>query len=976
MQSSAHESLKRLFERALDLPADQRGPLLDRECDPTLRRRIDAMLAAAESDDAFLADPRAEADLAIGASDQLVDALGQTVGRYKLLEQIGEGGFGVVYLAEQREPVQRKVAFKVIKLGMETRQVIARFEAERQALALMDHPNIARVFDAGATDAHSPLGSGRPYFVMELVKGVPITRFCDEQTLSLRERLALFVDTCHGVQHAHQKGVIHRDLKPSNVLVSRFDNAAVVKIIDFGIAKATSGRLTDQTLFTEFHQLIGTPAYMSPEQAGLSDLDVDTRSDVYSLGVLLYDLLTGTTPFEVERLRCASFDELRRIMKEEEPPRPSTRVSALTTAGTGMASALDVTRRRGTDPRSLVRALDGDLDWIVMRCLEKDRARRYATANDLALDVERYLGDEPVLARPPSRAHRLRKLVRRNRAAFAAGVLVSGALVAGLVGTTYGLLRAERRRVEAETARQETQQVSEFQAAMLRNLDIEAMGRTIEEGFREQVQTTLSRQFVGEGAARRLRTKEEVTAELAEYDLRARPAQAVDVARNIMDKFVLAPATRALEADFDDQPLVRAQLHQAVGAVYHKLGLFQAAEQHLTAALEIHRHHFGEGVARKETAISLYNLAGLLDELGRPSEADTTWREALAMWRSLDDVELVARTAESYAATLLTLGKLDEAEVLAEEALQLNRPRFGDDHFSVINNEALLAWVLGKRKRYPEAEALERKVLEKRERLYPDYQERIASAHYNLAQSVAAQERLEEAEELYREAIEIQRACRGDRHPLLPKMMVKRGTLLSELGRRDEAEDELQRALALQREVLGDAHPDVDNTTGRLVMVLQSLKRHDEAVSLARGARAIADATYPEGHPDGWQGYNARSMLGGALICQAKALVQTDRTRALATFREGEALYSDTFEKMLADPLLPANRAGGVPPSKIKHLERMVSIYEDWSEIDPEGWWGQHTSKWRTRLDEAREQAGQAGANLQPPATNPPGIDR
>jgi serine/threonine protein kinase/WD40 repeat protein len=369
---------------------------------------------------------------------------GSVIGAYKLLEPIGEGGFGIVYLAEQQQPVRRKVALKVLKPGMDTRQVTARFEAERQALAMMDHPNIARILDGGTTP------SGRPYFVMDLVKGAPITEYCDQNSLSPRERLVLFVQVCHAVQHAHQKGIIHRDLKPSNVLVTVHDVAPVVKVIDFGIAKAMAGQpLTERTLFTGMAQMLGTPMYMSPEQAGLSGLDVDTRSDIYSLGVLLYELVTGTTPFDVERLRTAGYDEMRRIIREEEPPRPSTRISTLGQAATTVCS------QRKSDPKRLWQLLRGELDWIVMKALEKDRNRRYETASAFAADVQRYLHNEPVHACPPSAGYRLRKLLQRHRGPVLAVSLVVLALVGGIVGTTWAMIRAIDAEGEAVSAAQQ-----------------------------------------------------------------------------------------------------------------------------------------------------------------------------------------------------------------------------------------------------------------------------------------------------------------------------------------------------------------------------------------------------------------------------------------------------------------------------------------------------------------------------------------
>ncbi len=365
-----------------------------------------------------------EAGLGATVDEPIAERPGTRIGPYKLLEQIGEGGFGIVFMAEQTQPVRRKVALKILKPGMDTRQVVARFEAERQALAIMDHPNIAKVFDGGATP------SGRPYFVMELVKGVPITTFCDQNRLTPRQRLELFVPVCQAVQHAHQKGIIHRDLKPTNVLVSRHDTTPIVKVIDFGVAKALGQELTDKTLFTGIAQMIGTPLYMSPEQAGMSDLDVDTRSDIYSLGVLLYELLTGTTPFTKERFKTAAYDEIRRIIREEDPPRPSTRLSD------SKDSLPSISAQRQTAPAKLTKLVRGELDWIVMKCLEKDRNRRYETANGFAADVQRYLADEPVQACPPSAAYRLRKFARRNKGALATAAVVSFVVLLAVVNLT------------------------------------------------------------------------------------------------------------------------------------------------------------------------------------------------------------------------------------------------------------------------------------------------------------------------------------------------------------------------------------------------------------------------------------------------------------------------------------------------------------------------------------------------------------
>jgi serine/threonine-protein kinase len=499
-----------------------------RRDDPALGERVEGLLRAYANAESFLESP-APAPTLTHTPSPPCEGPGTVIGPYKLMEQIGEGGMGVVYVAEQTQPVRRRVALKIIKPGMDTKQVIARFEAERQALAMMDHPNIAKVHDGGVTD------SGRPYFVMELVRGIPITDYCDRERLSISERLELFVLVCRAVQHAHQKEIIHRDLKPSNILVTVIDGAAVPKVIDFGVAKATGASLTERTIYTAFHQFVGTPLYMSPEQADLAGLDVDTRSDIYSLGVLLYELLTGTTPFDQETFRQAAFDELRRIIREQEPPKPSTRLSSLG------ATRATVSANRKADARQLDRAVRGELDWIVMKALEKDRTRRYETASGLAADVRRYLDDEPVQACPPSAWYRFGKFARRNRMALVTSTLVATALVLGTAVSTREAIRATRAEAQAERRAAETQLVVDY-------LINDVFGAAAPEKARGRTVTV--------------------------HDL-------------------LAAGEKLIPARFGDSPLVEAASREALGRAYDDLGRYDEAARQFRRVAELRARLLG-----------------------------------------------------------------------------------------------------------------------------------------------------------------------------------------------------------------------------------------------------------------------------------------------------------------------------------------------------------------------------------------------
>jgi serine/threonine protein kinase len=629
--------------------AEDRGRYLVEACggDAELRQRVEGLLQAQNDAGSFLQSPAAAAYSPTIAERPLTEAPGTVIGPYKLLEQIGEGGFGVVFMAEQTAPVKRKVALKVIKPGMDTRQVIARFEAERQALALMDHPNIAKVLDAGATE------TGRPYFVMELVRGVPITDYCDQHQLAPRERLALFLDVCHAVQHAHQKGIIHRDIKPSNVLVTLHDDKPVVKVIDFGVAKATSGQLTDKTLFTGFAQLIGTPLYMSPEQAALSGIDVDTRSDIYSLGVLLYELLTGTTPFDKSRLHQAAFDEVRRIIRDEEPEKPSTRLSS---RGDTLPS---VSAQRKMEPARLTRLVRGDLDWIVMKALEKDRARRYETASAFAADVQRYLNDEAVVACPPSAWYRFRKFVRRHKGPVFAASLILLALVAGVIGTTWGLIRAEQQRLVVETQRNQLAERNQaLQAAheheRLLNerarqaIEMVASETAIEQLTREELRPEQKDfldkmiQYYAESSREVGATEQERLRQTRAYYRMGRMNQILDRFEDSENAFRRAIALgQQLAADFPNRPELRLELASS----HNALGVLLSAKDRPTAelayveALDILKQLAADFPARREFRQALAgiynNLGNLLHESGRLKEAEDAHAEALAIRKQL-----------------------------------------------------------------------------------------------------------------------------------------------------------------------------------------------------------------------------------------------------------------------------------------------------------------------------------------------------
>ncbi|GDY23657.1 hypothetical protein LBMAG56_50040 [Verrucomicrobiota bacterium] len=795
-QSLFHAALKRTDPAA-------RAAFLDCECrgDAALRRRLDALLRAhaqvANALDGSTGSTRARARGVLASA--AAELSGDRIGPYKLLEQIGEGGYGTVWMAEQDKPVHRRVALKIIKLGMDTKEVIGRFEQERQALALMEHPNIARVIDAGAT----PLG--RPYFVMELVRGLKITTYCDEHHLPVTDRINLFIQVCHAVQHAHQKGIIHRDLKPANVLVTVNDGQPVAKVIDFGVAKATQGRLTEATFFTHFDRMIGTPRYMSPEQAEMTSVDVDTRSDIYSLGVILYELLTGLTPLDSATLAAAGLEEVRRLVREVDAVRPSVRIQSL--SGTDLTTAA---QRRQTESLHLPALLRGDLDWIVMKCLDKDRQRRYDSPNALALDLQQHLTHGVVTARPPTLGYLAGRFIRRHKLAVAAGTAVVLSLVAGLAVASFLFVRekaARQRAVTAEREQARSRQIAE--AASAEAVASEKKARTAA-AKSEHVANFLTEMLKGVGPSVAL-------------------GRDTTLLREILEK-----TANRIDTEFKNQPELQAELHSVLADVYNDIGFYARSEAHLRASIALREPLFGPDDAE---VAALYSALGTALELqGQLAQSELAFRRALATRQKTHGPRHAAVThaLTKLAHVLTDQRKLPEAKALFAEAYAARATLMDAPTAERAESIHNLGDLASKQRQYPEAEALLRQSLAIRRQLSRVDTPDIAAALGELSYIFHMQLRYPEAEQFGRECLALRRKLLGPEHPDVALVLNNLGVVLHDQGKYPEAESMLREAITIREARLGSTHAWTLGTVQLLAGTLESQGKHTAAEALLR----------------------------------------------------------------------------------------------------------------------------------------------
>lgn len=866
--------------------------------------------------------------------DSISEYANSQIGPYRLVRPIGEGGMGTVWLAEQREPVQRPVALKIIKAGMDTREVIARFEAERQALAMMNHPNIAKVLDAGATD------NGRPFFVMEFVAGKPVTQYCDSRKMSLEERLEIFCSICHAVQHAHQKGIIHRDIKPSNVLVSLTDDEPQVKVIDFGLAKATSARLTEKTLFTQLGQMVGTPAYMSPEQAD-AGMDIDTRTDIYSLGVLLYEMLTGVTPIDSTSLQGAAYAEVQRIIREQEPPRMSNRLSSL---GPGSVVAAG---NRAMDPRRLAQRVRGDLDVIAMKALEKDRRRRYATPASFAEDIQRYLHREVIHARPASAMYRFRRLVERNQLLVTASSLV---LLAMVVGTVVSLSQAVRA-TNAEKLAQ--QRLEEIQTEQTRTL------AALADAEKERDRAVEAEELADTKTATALAIND-----FLKYDLLAEAAPSNNPRNEqITVEELVIKAAATIEEKFQDQPLVQADLRMTIGETLAALSNLPESEKQFEKAREILTRELGDEDV--ETILSVNNLGLIQKWQGKYDLAEANYKHALKFYRrvsgDLDSKTL--GTINNLAMLYSEQGKYDLAEPLFLESLEGSRKVDGDEHPDTLQTMNNLAGLYRSMEKFDESEALLLESLAIRRRVLGEEHPDTLSTAGNLALWYQDQERYDDAVSLLNDTWEISRRVSGEEHfvTLIYKNNLAR--VYRDRGDIDRATELLEQVVKSRRKVLGEQHGHTLGTILTLANLYRDQGRFEESKPLYRDririigevegdkSSALASALnsfgddlikheeYPQARKvleecltiqrsipttNPLQIAHVESLLAATDAIEAEQLVASDPDQAAETFSKAEKVLLESYETVAESDFAKTQQGGKVVAG---FIDRIMLLY-------------------------------------------------
>ncbi|MEM7707239.1 MAG: serine/threonine-protein kinase [Pseudomonadota bacterium] len=821
MNEDQRSKAQALAKEAATLPDADRDAFLDASCgdDGALREAIVEELRQADIRNKLL---RTGGGLEIASSlDSGVNEedLGSQIGPYRLTKRLGTGGFGVVYEAQQNEPVKRQVALKVLKAGMDTESLLARFESERQALAVLEHPNVAKILDAGATPR------GRPYFVMELVHGESITDYCDKHGLTVEQRIELLIPVCKAVQHAHQKGIIHRDLKPSNVLVSEADGVATPIVIDFGIAKIKSGDLAEVTLYTREGELVGTPAYMSPEQ--ISGSDVDTRADVYALGVLLYRLLTGRLPFDMETLRQAGFAEVQRRLCEETPPKPSARISQKLDADS------DAMTPNPGNPDALSRRIRGELDWIVLKAMEKERGRRYDTALGLGDDLERFLKDLPVDAGPPSARYRLRKFAKRNKLPLALAATVAATVVLALIQTNL-------QRIRVEQARSELEQVAQFQADMLQRIDAQSLGLWMRDDLRKRIEAVRA----ADGAS-----EDDIAAVLQQFDEALRRVNFTDAGRAMLDENILAQSFNAIQSEYEDATPVALTLTASIQKTYYEIGLYEEAKTLGNQVLDESMSLFGPD--HPNTLEAMNNYGATLLELGEHQDADKFLTETLGK-----RTELLGPQNPQTLTTLYNLGlnysgqqMRDEAIGIYDKVLAGRRAVLGNEHEDTMSAMNALGNMLSTVDN-DQAEALMLEAIETADRVLGDPNVQATTTRGNLGAHYYKMGRPDESLELFERCLEDSRQLLGSDHSQTQVLISNLGILSLYQRKMDKAEGLIREVFEIRQRMLGPKHPNTLIALNNFAGFYQQTDDFAQAIPLFHEAFAVSEETLGIEHPD------------------------------------------------------------------------------------------------------------------------------